>query len=519
MASTIGKVRAVFTASTSGLTSGVNAAASSMKRLRTDVAGLSGSMRSLVAIQGAQLFGSVVAGATNASRSMLAYGQAEAEVIDSTSKVAARLGMTYAEMAGLSLAGNLAGVSMDQIAAAATRADVAFIKAAGGSKTATAAFQAIGLSVENLNGLSAAERFDQIAEAIANLPTEAERAAAAVAIFGRAGADLLPLFSQGAGAIAAARAEAERFGLALTNTQGQNVEAMNDSFTRAQSAIQGVIQQVVAYLAPAIESVTTAFSDLIGSVGGANIGQAIGDGILQGARFLAEIGDVVIQNFSGVFEYLSNVGGQWAAVWDIAGRVGSLFAGVGRLLSGAFLTLVGVFSSIGQAILTAVRGAADALGFDTEGLDTALSALSGFNQQLSADIAANFNAAGENFSAVFAEGGAEAGEAIAGPLTRSLDDAIASAQAAASQVDVAAKQEVAIKQTTTVDVAPIKEAVKGIESSSAEGIREMFRIMRGDTGNDVQERQLGVLERIAANTEDMGGFDLEAVDLAPAAGG
>ena len=112
----------------------------------------------------------------------------------------------------------------------------------------------------------------------------------------------------------------------------------------------------------------------------------------------------------------------------------------------------------------------------------------------------------------------QAGQAIAGPLVTGLDAAIARAQEAANQVDVAAKQEIEIRQTATVDTKGIKEAVKGIESSSAEGIREMFRIMRGG-GQSVDEQQLGVLERIAANTEDIGGApEFEVVDLAPAAG-
>jgi len=65
MAATIGKVRAVFTASTSGLTAGVNAASASMKKLQSDVAGLRSGMGALVAIQGTQLFSSAISGAAS----------------------------------------------------------------------------------------------------------------------------------------------------------------------------------------------------------------------------------------------------------------------------------------------------------------------------------------------------------------------------------------------------------------------------------------------------------------------
>jgi hypothetical protein len=513
---TIGKVSAVFTASTSGLRTGVNQAARSMQQMQQSVSGLRGQLSTLTAISGAQLFGQIASAASQAVRSLISFGQSQAQVIDDTSKLAARLGMTYGELAGLALAGDLAGVSMETIGAAVTKADVAFVRAAEGSRTAADAFASIGLSIDNLQGMTAAERFDAIAAAIAALPTEAQRAEAAVQLFGRAGAQLLPLFAGGAEGIAQARAEAERFGLTLTGMQGQNVESMNDAFTRAQAAIQGVVQQVVAYLAPAIDSVTTAFSDMIGDVGGATIGQTIGEGILQGARFLAEIGDTVVQNMSGVFQYLSQIGAQWSTVWDIAGRVGSLFAGVGRTLAGSFQVIVGIFSGIGELILEAVREAAQLLGFDTSGLDEAIAGLTGFNQQLSSDIESNFNAAAENFSAVFAESGQEAGEAIAGPMTQTLDAAIARAQEAAAAVDVAEKQTVEVVQR--VDASEIREAIQGTDSRSAEGVKEMFRLMRGESGN-VQERIATATERTARAVEALDlGLDVESADLAAAAG-
>lgn len=518
MAATIGKVRAVFTASTSGLTAGVNSAAASMRRMESAVNGLRGPLNSLVAIQGAQLFGSIASAASNYARSLAGLVVSTAEAVSSQNDLANRLGMTYAELAGLSYAGSLVGVSTEQIGAAFTRAQVAIANAAAGSATATKAFERIGLSVEQLQGMTAEQQFEAIAEAISQLPTEAERAAAAVQLFGRAGAQLLPLFNQGAEGIQAARAEAERFGLTLNTAQANNVDAMGDAFGRAKAAITGVINQVVAYLAPAVQSVTDAFSNLIGNIGGANIGQAIGDALLAGARSLAEVADALVAQAGPLWNYVSQVGGQWSAVFDTASRVASVFAAVGRFLQGAFLTVVGAFTGIGQALLTAVRGAAAALGFDTSALDTAIAGLQGFNDQLGRDIESSFNAAGENLSAAFSTAGSEAGEAIAGPFTQTIDEAIAAARAAADSVDVAARQEVVVTQK--IDASAVKQAVQGIESTSAEGIKEMFRIMRGDTSDQVPEQQLAELRGIRQGIEDMGdGEDFEAVGLAPAAGG
>ena len=501
----IGKVSAVFTASTSGLTAGVKAASSSFRSLRGDTAGLASSMRALVAIQGAQLFGSIAASAASGVRSLVAFGQAQAEVIDSASKMASRLGFTYGEFAGLSLAADLAGVSMDSVGKASQKSEIAFARAAGGSRVAQAAFAGLGLSVEQLNALSPAERFDAIASAIAALPTEAQRAAAAVQLFGRAGSELLPLFSGGAEGIAAARAEAERLGLVLTNAQGQDVEAMNDAFTMVQKSIAGVTQQVVAYLSPAIKSVADTFVSFVGDIGGANIGTAIGDGILAGARFLAGIGDYLITNFGSTFAYLSQVGQQWGGVAEFMDRTAGFLSGVFNGAQAGLGMIVLAFGSAFQGIATIAKEIGGYLGFDTSTIDSVVAGARAFNQTITDGITENVAQMQEGFGRAFGERTEQVGQAIAGPLVTALDASVARAEEAASSVDVASKKPVELTQTVVVDVA---QAVKGIDSRSSEGIAEMFRIMRGGTG-DVQQQQLSVLEQIAENT---GGEGLTVVE-------
>lgn len=520
MSSTIGKVRAVFTASTSGLTAGVNQASASMKRLQKDVGSLRGGLSTLTAISGAQLFGSIASGALSYGRSLMSMAQAQAQAIDDTSKLAARLGLTYGELSGLSLAGDLAGVSMEQIGAAATKADLAFVKAAGGSKTALDAFSAIGLSVEELNGLTAAARFDRIVDGIAALPTEAQRSAAAVNLFGRAGAQLLPLFNQGAGAVAAAREEAERFGLNLTNLQGSNVEAMNDAFTRAQKAVAGVVQQVVAYLAPAVKSVTDAFVALISGIGGKNIGAAIGEGILAGARYLAQIADWFVANLGPLWEYASRVGGQWNAVWEFGSRVVSFFAGIGDSLQAAFGILILGISGPVEGLIFAAQQIGQTLGFDTTGLDQALASMDAFNVTIADGITENVNAAAENFNrAIFGDDEAsKAGEAVAGPITQAFDAARQQALDAMNQIDQAQQQTLEVQAPATNGIAEaVKTAIQGIDSRTTEGMKEYFRILRGDGGDNIPARQLNVLERIEENTAE-DGIEFDTFDLAPAAG-
>jgi hypothetical protein len=579
MAATIGRVRAVFSASTSGLTGGVNQAAASMRKMQSSVSSLKGGLTALTMINGAQLFGQIASSASSAVRSLLSMASVQAEAVDKTSKLASRLGMTYAELAGLEHAGALDGVGIDAIGTAATKLDVALVGAAnnsekakekftklglaavavaGNSGAAAAALQKLGLSAadlasinplermqaiasaistipdvaeraavklvllgaagSDLNSMNAEQRFQAIAEAISKLPTEAEKSTAAIALFGKSGAAMLPMFKGGAAGLQAMAIEAEKFGKNLTNAQGVDIEDMNDSFSRVHEAISGVVKQLVARLAPAVTALTTAFSDMIGNVGGATIGQRIGDGIMAGARFLAMIADYVYTNFKGVFDYFQAVGSRFGAVWDVASRVVSFLEGVGYEIKTVWLFAASVMGKIIQTFLEGIKGAGKLLGFKMTGMDPAIAAMKEFTSSAFYDSVKAAKSSVAAYKAAFADSAPAWGKMAAGPITKTLDDALAKAKASASNIDKASKPMGIVRQEIKVEIVK-KQETKGIESRSAEGIKEMFRLMRGPTeADDIAKQQLQALENIADNTEDDGGADVDEYDLAPAAG-
>lgn len=494
MAATIGKVSAVFTASTSGLKAGVREAGDSFRKLAGDVAGLRSGMRLLTAIQGAQLFGQMASAAYGAANSFIGMAKGEAEAIDQTSKLSRRLGLTYGELSGLSLAGDLAGVSMETIGKAATKADVAFVKAAQGSTMAQKALASVGLSVDELQNKTPAERFQMMADAIAGIPTPAERARAAIGLFGKSGADLLPLFEGGAGTIRQAMEEAERFGMALTDDQGVAVENMNDAFTRAYSAIRGVVQQVVAYLAPALQSVTDTFTNLVGGIGGANIGEFIGNAIMDGAEFIAAVGDSFISGLSSVWEYVASVGTQWAAVFDLGSRVAAFLSGVGNAFKFILAAgIVGLTAPITN-LLKGVDFLASRVGIDL-GVKDFVAGADAFNASLYQSMTEASTAAGQDFGRAFGEAGQAVAAPSMGPLSSMLADARAKADEARANRTAGQATAVGQQSIGPTFTGPSSEALKATDSRSKEGVAEMFRLLRGDTSG-VAERQLTVLEDI-----------------------
>jgi hypothetical protein len=190
---------------------------------------------------------------------------------------------------------------------------------------------------------------------------------------------------------------------------------------------------------------------------------------------------------------MSQVGSQWGAVVDFLNRAANFLSGVFNPAQAGLGLIIRGFSGAFEGLATIAQAIGSYLGFDTSTIDQLVEGAKGFNEALDAGITRSVNAAQAGFAAAFAE-------------TSALDDAIAQAEAAAAAQDQVAAQTVDVTQKINIDTAPIteamNEAVKGVDSRSREGVAEMFRLMRGG-GQDVQEQQLTVLERIAENTSPM----------------
>ena len=469
-------LRTVFTSSTSGLVSGANTAGNAMKRVQKDMAGMRGSLATLKTIAIGQVFAQLSGAAISAGRSLIGFGQSTAEGIDVLSKLSRRLGLTYGQMAGLKLAGDLAGVGVETIATAATKADVAFISASNGSQEAIDKFTSLGLSMVDLQKMSPEQRFSAIADAIAKLPTAAERSAAAIKLFGKSGAELVPLFEEGAGAIKKATDQAEAFGLALSGAQGKEVEKMNDSFTLAYAAIQGIVTQVVANLAPAVSAIVEEFTAFVAGAGGVSIGESIATALIDSAIFVVEMFGIAANFiYANVVEPMGGAAGMLSAAFAVGATVANVFMGLGNIISAAFsfaaaqieMTVGMLLSAIG-AIAAWIPGMSDTADqFKAAGS----SMLDSANQSL-ADSANSAIAAGQNFSDAVTGGAVASGEAVGNTVANAIAEKLK-----------AAKQAAADAKNTPEDVAAQIDPAAGRIKAEAE-LRAKQKTAAEKIGND-----------------------------------
>lgn len=131
-----------------------------------------------------------------------------------------------------------------------------------GSESMIEVFDKLGLSIQDLQGKTVDEQFVKIADAIMQLPTPAQRAAAAIAIFGKSGANLIPTMKE----LSQLVAEFQRSGMGLSDADVKAASALNDDFARLKNAAFAVYLRIGTALAPAIQNLTTALLNVSQSV-------------------------------------------------------------------------------------------------------------------------------------------------------------------------------------------------------------------------------------------------------------
>ena len=204
--------------------------------------------------------GAVIAGAALAAAVKNAVDRA-----DELSKLSQKIGISTEALSGLSYAAELSDVSLQQLQGGITRLVRSQQDAASGMGDLGDTFKAIGVSVVDASGKlrDADAVLLDLADVFNKLPDGAEKTALAVDVFGRAGADLIPLLNSGSRGIRGMTDEAQELGLILDSETGKAAEAFNDNLTRLKSSAFGLTTELTSSLLPALVSITDTMVDLV----------------------------------------------------------------------------------------------------------------------------------------------------------------------------------------------------------------------------------------------------------------
>jgi len=175
------------------------------------------------------------------------------ERLDEVAKKSKSLGISGQDLMGFQHAAELAGVSAEGLSTAMQKMQKGIGEAMGGTGLAKDALENMGIEVQAFGALDPDEQFLQLADKIAAVQNPAERAAMATAVFGRAGADMLPMLLQGREAIEGQMDALKGLQGELSDADFKAIEDANDAWTRVGKAFDGIWNQLSVMLAPAFE--------------------------------------------------------------------------------------------------------------------------------------------------------------------------------------------------------------------------------------------------------------------------
>lgn len=183
--------------------------------------------------------------------------------MDAMSKLAQSTGTTTEKLSALAYAADLSGVNQEALGSAMVKLTKNMSDAAMGTGEAIKGFAALGIAFKDSSGNLRAndEVLGDIAEKFANMQDGAGKTALAVNLFGKSGAQMIPLLNAGRDGLADMAAEAEKLGVVMSTSAAQAAEAFNDNLTRLHKSIDGFSIQVATAVLPVMNDFIQAFID------------------------------------------------------------------------------------------------------------------------------------------------------------------------------------------------------------------------------------------------------------------
>lgn len=165
-----------------------------------------------------------------------------ADVAGNVQDASTRMGISAEEFQKVAFAAEQSGISMGTMESAAKK-----LKASGSNLT-----------------------FTQAINELSQISDKSEQAARAQELFGKSAYELTPLLNEGADGIAALMAQADKYGLVMSNDAVAAGEAFGDSLSLMNQTIDATKNNLKAQFFPAMTDITTGIAGIVAGVDGSS---------------------------------------------------------------------------------------------------------------------------------------------------------------------------------------------------------------------------------------------------------
>lgn len=313
----------------------VGSLAKGIGNLHNAASGASGGFSKFAGSAGGLISGlqSLVPLATGAGLVAMAKGAIDAA--DNFRDMSQKTGISVEQLSRFQQAAEKSGTTIDKVAGAAIKLN----KGLADGKAAET-LKEMGINAYDASGKlkSTDQIMLEVADKFKSMPDGAKKTALAMALFGKSGADLIPLLNGGSEAIKSLSAT-------MTTDFANKADEFNDKLVDLQTGLAKIGVELGAALMPILSATTDALVALVQGFGSlpAPVQQLIG-----GIAALMIAWGPVSGAFSAIVGIITTIGplftGLGAIIAGWAGAIGPLLAGVGSAFSGLLPILAGVFT-------------------------------------------------------------------------------------------------------------------------------------------------------------------------------
>jgi len=329
----------------------LNARLAGFQQTVADFSGKVGNMAS--AFGGfATKIGTVAAAFLGAQSAVQTFKQA-IDVGGQLAELSARTGETAGNLAVLQRAFQNAGSSGEAVGPMLNRLQKFMVEASMGGKQQIETMTGLGLSYDDLAGQTPTEQMATFARSISSISDPAERATAAIAVFGKSGGELLPLLQNMDGDLASARSQLGSYPNAVDQA-ATSLDGIGDAFAAVTTKAQEFVTGALVKIAPEIEDVL----DAVAKIDFAAFGMRLSEYLEKAVNFFRGLWSDPSQIFGLLGDYLN------ATFRQAGDSLVSAFLTAGNALTNFFSELVnkGVFTKLGQVLADAMVFGASKLG-------------------------------------------------------------------------------------------------------------------------------------------------------------
>jgi len=297
-----------------------------IKRLGNSMQGVQGKVKNLKMAVGGLSTAFKALGAALAVGAFANFAKRTIDQADAFGKLSTRTGIAANELQAFVNAGKLADVSQKQLETGLKSFARTSYEASLGVKTYSDAYAALGVGVKKADGSLKAsdDLLKEIADKFKDLPNGPEKAAIAMRLFGKSGADMITLLNGGSEAL-------ERFNYEVSENFSQNAEYFNDQLTILSIQFDGFRKQLLDALLPALNAIIEVFSEMFATENDwTALFKTIEYGIRGTAIVVKSLVDLVNELVRGLVTSFSVVGKV------LKGDFGGAMAEVGNAYKGAF---------------------------------------------------------------------------------------------------------------------------------------------------------------------------------------